>query len=298
MVTPNRTGPFKVAEYRRGQSLKLVRHEAYVPGRRSPRGRRARVAYADALIFTFIPDATCGCSRSSGVEVHCVERVLPDRRSSCARCRGSRWWPSRGRSGRRSASISPRVGRRRSSARRCLSPSTTKKLNRAVYYGTGKANNSLIPESQGIWRTREHARMFPYDVEKAKALLKQIGYNGEPIDMPIQKGDGVGSLRAIHAGAARPRRASISRSPTWSRRPSSTSCTRAGATRPPPWDFAFLAGSAFRPDPDQHYYTRAHTSAHVGMYSNPAYDKLVEEARKEPGLREAQGPSTRRPRPC
>ena len=54
--------------------------------------------------------------------------------------------------------------------------------------------------------------------------------------------------------------------------------------QPPPWDFAFLAGSAFRPDPDQHYYTRAHTSAHVGMYSNPAYDKVVEEARREPAF--------------
>jgi peptide/nickel transport system substrate-binding protein len=28
VATPNCTGPFKVAEYRRGQSLKLVRHEA------------------------------------------------------------------------------------------------------------------------------------------------------------------------------------------------------------------------------------------------------------------------------
>lgn len=31
----------------------------------------------------------------------------------------------------------------------------------------------------------------------------------------------------------------------------------------------------------QHYYTRVHTRAHVGMYSNAAYDALVEEARKE-----------------
>src|SRR6266536_4069100 len=79
VATPNCTGPFKVAEYRRGQSLKIVRHDAYVPRPEKPSGTAgARVAYADGIIFTFIPDANVRLLSLQQGEVHYIERVLPE----------------------------------------------------------------------------------------------------------------------------------------------------------------------------------------------------------------------------
>jgi len=285
VATPNCTGPFKVAEYRRGQSLKLVRHEAYVPRPEKPSGTAgARVAYADALIFTFIPDANVRLLSLQQGEVHYIERVLPEQVEQLRKMpgieveaiAGTQW----------SAiyfNFTKGWGQKKEFRQAVSLALNYEELNRAVYYGTGKANNSLIPESQGIWRTREHARMFPYDVEKAKALLKQIGYNGEPIDMPIPK-ETVSDLfgQSMQAQLAK---AGINLKITYMEQAAQLDLVYSRRrNQPPPWDFAFLAGSAFRPDPDQHYYTRAHTSSHVGMYSNPAYDKLVEEARKEPAF--------------
>ena len=56
-----------------------MRHEAYVPRPEKPSGTAgARVAYADALIFTFIPDANVRLLSLQQGEVHYIERVLPE----------------------------------------------------------------------------------------------------------------------------------------------------------------------------------------------------------------------------
>ena len=153
-------------------------------------------------------------------------------------------------------------------------------MNKAVFYGTGRANNSMIPESQAAWRTPEHARMHPYNPERARQLLKQIGYTGEPIELPTPK-EAVSDLtsQTIQAQLAK---VGITIKLRYGEQAALLDEVYARRrNQKPPWDVAILAGSAFRPDPDQHYYTRAHTKAHVGLYSNPAYDAIVEEARNE-----------------
>ncbi|HMB36011.1 MAG TPA: ABC transporter substrate-binding protein [Methylomirabilota bacterium] len=282
VTTPNCTGPFKVSEYRRGQWIKLVRHEAYVPRPEKPSGMAgARVAYADGITYSFIPDANVRLLSLQQGEVQYIERVLPEQVEQLKKMPGvevvaipgTQW----------SAiyfNFTKGWGQKKEFRQAVAMALNYEELNRAVFYGTGRPNNSMIPESQAVWRTKEHARMHPYDVEKAKALLKQIGYNGEPIDMPIPK-ETVSDLfgQSMQAQLAK---AGINLKITYMEQAAQLDLVYSRRrNQQPPWDIAFLGGSAFRPDPDQHYYTRAHTSAHVGMYSNPAYDKLVEEARKE-----------------
>jgi peptide/nickel transport system substrate-binding protein len=285
VATPNCTGPFKVAEYRRGQWLKFVRHEGYVPRpEKSSAMAGARVAYADGIIFTFIQDANVRLLSLQQGEVHYIESVLPEQVEQLRKLGGidvvaipSTQWTAI------YFNFTKGWGQKKEFRQAMALALNYEDLNRAVFYGTGKANNSMIPESQAIWRTREHARMHPYDLEKAKVLLKQIGYNGEPIDMPIPK-ETVTDLygQAMQAQLAK---AGINLKISYMDQAAQIDLIYSRRrNQPPPWDLGFLARSAFRPDPDQHYYTRAHTSAHVGMYSNPVYDKLVEEARKEPAF--------------
>lgn len=280
--TPNCTGPYKVGEYRRGQWIKLVRHDGYVPRpEKASAMAGARVAYADAITFTFIPDANVRLLSLQQGEVDYIERVLPEQVDQLRKIGGVEVVANPGTQWTAIYFNFTKGWGQKKEFRQAVALSLNyEELNRAVFYGTGKANNSMIPESQAIWRTREHARMHPYDVERARALLKQIGYSGEPIDMPIPK-ETVSDLygQTMQAQLAK---AGINLKISYMDQAAQVDLVYSRRrNQPPPWDVAFLAGSAFRPDPDQHYYTRAHTSAHVGMYSNATYDKLVEDARRE-----------------
>jgi peptide/nickel transport system substrate-binding protein len=279
---PNCTGPYKVAEYRRGQHLRLVRHEGYTPRPEKPSAMAgARVPYLDAITFVFIPDANVRVLTLQQGEVQYIERVLPEQVEQLRQTPGvevvaipgTQWTGMY-------FNFTKGWGQKKEFRQAVAMALNYDELNRAVFYGSGKPNNSMIPESQAVWRTPEHARMHPHNPERAKALLKQIGYAGEPIDMPIPK-ESVTDLygQAMQAQLAK---AGINLKLTYMEQAAQLDAVYARRrNQPPAWDLAFLAGSAFRPDPDQHYYTRAHTKAHVGMYSNPAYDALVEEARRE-----------------
>jgi peptide/nickel transport system substrate-binding protein len=279
---PNCTGPYKVAEYRRGQHLRLVRHEGYTPRPEKPSAMAgARVPYLDAITFVFIPDANVRVLTLQQGEVQYIERVLPEQVEQLRQTPGvevvaipgTQWTGMY-------FNFTKGWGQKKEFRQAVAMALNYDELNRAVFYGSGKPNNSMIPESQAVWRTPEHARMHPYNPERAKALLKQIGYAGEPIDMPIPK-ESVTDLygQAMQAQLAK---AGINLKLTYMEQAAQLDAVYARRrNQQPSWDLAFLAGSAFRPDPDQHYYTRAHTKAHVGMYSNPAYDALVEEARRE-----------------
>lgn len=280
--TPNCTGPFKVAEYKRGQHLKVVRHEGYTPRPEKPSGTAgARVAYVDAITFPFVVDANVRMLSLQQGEVHYMQRVLPeqveqlkqDPRVEVRAVPGTQWTAVY-------FNFTKGWGLKKEFRQAFAMALDYDEINRAVFYGTGRVNNSMIPESQAAWRTPEHARRHPHDPDKARALLRQIGYKGEAIELPIPK-EAVSDLTA-QTMQAQLAKVGITLKLTYGEQAAILDQVYARRrNQSPPWDLAMLAGSAFRPDPDQHYYTRVHTSAHVGMYSNPAYDALVEDARKE-----------------
>lgn len=279
---PNCTGPYKVADFRRGQSVRLVRHAGYTPRPEKPSAMAgARVPYLDAVTFVFITDANVRALSLKQGEVHYAERILPEQvdelkaapNVEVVGAPGMQW----------SAmyfNFTRGWGQKKEFRQAVAMALNYGELNRAVFYGHGKPNNSMLPEGQAAWRTPEHARMHPHDPFTARQLLKQIGYNGEPIEMPIPKE----STTELYGQAIQAQLAKVGINLTIRFMEQAAQVDAVYARRrnqKPAWDIGFLAGSAFRPDPDQHYYTRVHTRAHVGMYSNAAYDALVEEARKE-----------------
>ncbi len=280
---PNCTGPFKVAEYKRGQYVKLVRFDGYTPRpEKASAMAGARVPYLDAVTFQFIIDANVRVLSLQQGEIHYAERILSEqveqlRQSPNIEVKaipGTQWTAIY-------FNMTKPWTQKKEFRQAVAMALDYDEINRAVFYGTGRANNSMIPESQAAWRTPEHARMHPYNPERARQLLKQIGYTGEPIELPTPK-EAVSDLtsQTIQAQLAK---VGITIKLRYGEQAALLDEVYARRrNQKPPWDIAILAGSAFRPDPDQHYYTRAHTKAHVGMYSNPAYDAIVEEARSEP----------------
>lgn len=279
---PNCTGPYKVAEYRRGQHLRLVRHEGYTPRPEKPSATAgARVPYLDAITFVFVTDANVRALTLKQGEVQYAERILPEQVDDLKAAPGVEVVA---RPGTQWSAVyfnfTKPLWQKREFRQAIAMALNYEELNQAVFLGHGKPNNSMIPESQAAWRTPEHARMHPFDPERARQLVKQAGYRGEPLEMPTAKE----SVYELFGQAMQAQLAKIGVNLKLSFMEQAALVDIVYARRrnvTPPWDIAFLAGSAFRPDPDQHYYTRVHTRAHVGMYSNPAYDALVEEARKE-----------------
>jgi peptide/nickel transport system substrate-binding protein len=281
---PNCTGPFKVADYRRGQSVKLARFDGYKPRPEKPSGTAgARVPYVDTITFSFIADANVRVLSLQQGEVHYIERVLPeqvdaikqDPNLTVVAGPGTQWAAVY-------FNFTKGWGQKKEFRQAVAMALQYDELNRSVYYGQGRPNNSLIPESQVAWRTAEHARMHRHDGEKARALLKQIGYAGDAIEMPIPK-ETVSDLygQTMQAQLAK---VGINLKISYLEQAAQLDNVYARRNQKPTWDLAFLAGSAFRPDPDQHYYTRGHKDAHVGMYDSAAYNAIVEDARTEPSF--------------
>ena len=244
----------------------------------------ARVPYLDAVTFVFIPDASVRVLSLKQGEVHYAQRILPEQIDDLKRAPGVEVVSAPGMQW--SAiyfNFTKGWGQKRDFRQAVAIALNYEELNRAVFYGAGRVNNSLIPEAQAVWRTPEHARLHPYDPERAKQLLKQAGYAGEPIEMPVIKESSYELLAQVMQ--AQLAKAGINLRVTWMEEAAQMDAVYARRrNQKPAWDIGFLAGSGFRPDPDQHYFTRAHSRGHVGMYSNPAYDAIVEEARTEPSF--------------
>jgi peptide/nickel transport system substrate-binding protein len=64
---------------------------------------------------------------------------------------------------------------------------------RNVYFGYGEIPNSFMPK-MNFWSA--DVPVIPYDIEKAKELVAQSGYNGETIDILISSGDSMGKQAA------------------------------------------------------------------------------------------------------
>ncbi|RAS07142.1 ABC transporter substrate-binding protein [Ensifer adhaerens] len=58
----------------------------------------------------------------------------------------------------------------------------TKTMIEGITLGLGKANNSLVPASSQYY-SEVQAKGYTYDLEAAKTLLKEAGYNGQPIKL-------------------------------------------------------------------------------------------------------------------
>jgi peptide/nickel transport system substrate-binding protein len=59
-------------------------------------------------------------------------------------------------------------------------------IRKAVYFGYGDIPNSYMPQVN-FWSSK--VETIPYDIEKAKALVKEAGYDGTPIQLMVDTGN-------------------------------------------------------------------------------------------------------------
>ena len=165
---PVGTGPFVFKEWVRGSHIAMDRNPSYWD-----KGK----PYLDKVVFRDISDAVVGAQRLITGELDFVGELSPTSIT-----------PIKGRPGIKLAPIT--VGRWYSLQWRVDKPPfDNAKLRQAVAYAIDRKRiNDIVmggqgaisdsPTPPGLWWHDDSVRSYPYDPEKAKALLKEAGYGG------------------------------------------------------------------------------------------------------------------------
>jgi len=281
ILEPVGTGPYKIAEWRRGQQIRLVRFADYVPRSEPASGLAGqKIAYLDEVVYIPIKDNQIRMLSLEQDEVQYVQQVPPedtqrlaaDPKIEVKSVPGTNW----------SAIYFNTVLKPVSSKamRQAIASAIDyDELNKAAFWGRGTVNNSLIPEAQVTWRTPEHRLAFKHDPARVKRLLQEAGYKGEELIFQTSN-EPVYDLIAQNLQAQLKRVGiNIKLSVLESAAHGASLYIRSSQNKVPSWHMGLLVSMAFRPDPDMHYYTRGHSSANIGFWKNAAYDALVEKAR-------------------
>jgi len=90
---------------------------------------------------------------------------------------------------------------------------------KAVYFGYGEIPNSYMPKVN-FWSDK--VQKIPYDIEKAKQLVQEAGYDGTPIQLMVDTGNASFRQIATILSRAGSKRASRSKSLSSTSAPPST----------------------------------------------------------------------------
>jgi len=179
------TGPFKFAEHKVDQYLRLVRHDGYLPRDEPADGMAGkRVAYLDELRFIPVPDESV---RTNGVvtgEYHFNETVAPDQYD---RVKGDPtvvpmivkpyYWYCPHFNKRKGLFTDAKM---RKAVALCFSQAE------AMIAGFGRQEfirlDPSVSAPETVWHSDAGKDSYNKpDAERAKALLKEAGYAGQPI---------------------------------------------------------------------------------------------------------------------
>lgn len=181
-LRPVGTGPYRLKEWRSGEYVELVRFDGYTP-RAEPRsgltGRK--VALAEAIRFRVVPDAAIAQAALQAGDVDAAislpishyEELAPDDSLEIV-VQPTLGWMTLLMQTNRPLLANPLIRRAIAHAidRDALAKFATK--------GFGVANSSAVPSYSPYYRPALQ-RWYPYDPEKARALLRRAGYDGEEI---------------------------------------------------------------------------------------------------------------------
>lgn len=186
--SPIGTGPFKLAEWRRGQFIELARFDGYA-SRSEPRDgfTGAKKAAVAKVRFIIIPDAAASkaalVSGAIDLDFDIENQDLAELKRHAELKFDSA----------SSMSLNTIIFQTKDPLlkdvriRRAIALSIdTAEITDAVTSGTGKPNNSVIPVSSP-WYTKVQASGFRRDLPQAKKLLAEAGYTGQPIKLLATK---------------------------------------------------------------------------------------------------------------
>lgn len=281
ILEPVGTGPYKIAEWRRGQQIRLVRFADYVPRSEPASGLAGqKIAYLDEVVYVPIKDNRIRMLSLEQGEIEYAQQVPPedtqrltaDPKIEVRSVPGTNWSAIYF-----NTTLNPVSAK---AMRQAIAVAINyEELNRAAFWGRGTVNNSLIPDAQPTWRTPEHRVGFKPEPERVKRLLQEVGYKGEELILQTSN-EPIYDLIAQNLQAQLKRVGiNIKLSVLESAAHGASLYIRSSQNKVPAWHMGLLVSMAFRPDPDMHYYTRGHSSAHIGFWKSDAYDSLVEKAR-------------------
>lgn len=279
IVEPVGTGPYRFVEWREGQHVRLARFDGFVPRDEEPNGLGGRkIAYLDEIIFQGVTE---GSVRVFGIETGTFDYIMhvppadvplleanPD--VNMVAIPGTDWGILYFNFTR------PPFNdiRMRKAVAHAID---YQELADAVFWGMGTANNSFIPESQGVWRTPEHERIHEYNPDLSRQLMREAGYNGEELFWPT-RGDYTSVMAAQNIQA---QLQAVGFNITLQHMEPAAFLDYVYArsrNEIPDWTMIATTRSGFRPDPHHHYNQRVHSSSHAGMYHNPEFDEIVDRA--------------------
>ena len=280
VLKPVGTGVFQLVSYTPGSEAKLKRYEGYIPRSEPFKGLSGkRVAYLDELVFLPKTDASARLMAFESGDIDYLNDVPPQSFSRVknmpntvlVEMPGSDW-------GALYFNCSKKPFDNVKGRQAIAAALNYKEIADATFWGHGVVNNSPICMVQKDWRSPVHDKIHQFSQERAKQLLKEAGYNGEEIVFLNTKGDR-NDKTAIAIQSQLEKIGVKVKIETMELGAYLEAVYARRYKKMPQWDLVALTKSAFRPDPDQHYYERMHSSTNAGYYSNPAADKIVTEAR-------------------
>ncbi len=278
ITTPVGTGPFMWDEYRADQYLHLKRFPEYSADARfdGPTGLGGnRTALVDMIDFRILPDRS---SRVTGLETGEIdfasrldlvdfERFSASSDVAAVEVPALEWvvlWFGL------NQPFTQDINFRRAVA----AAVDLDAVLQIAAGGHGVANPAFMHPSQAAWYNEETGQRHNYDVDAAKALLKESGYNGEPIELLSSNDIEYMGNAAL---ALQQQLSAIGVNIELRFQDISGLVASIYATEPV-YQLGMMTSSG-RFDPDQHYFRRLHSSSSVNKYANEEYDAIVEEAR-------------------
>jgi len=188
------TGPYKLTKYTADQNIELERWDGYKsPSGPSDGGTGEKKAYADKIVFTPLPEAS---TRLQAVQTGQVDIAgsLPldvyDSVSSSGTAKALLTSPLSG-----STVVFNKISGVMADTR--MRQAFLAALNMTDIMGAGFGNKdfysvdgSIIPEANKTWASTAGTENYNKpDLEKVKQLLKDAGYNGQPITWVTTKDD-------------------------------------------------------------------------------------------------------------
>ena len=188
------TGPYKLTKYTADQNIELERWDGYKsPSGPSDGGTGEKKAYADKIVFTPLPEAS---TRLQAVQTGQVDIAgsLPldvyDSVSSSGTAKALLTSPLSG-----STVVFNKISGVMADTR--MRQAFLAALNMTDIMGAGFGNKdfysvdgSIIPEANKTWASNAGTENYNKpDLEKVKQLLKDAGYNGQPITWVTTKDD-------------------------------------------------------------------------------------------------------------
>lgn len=278
IAKPVCTGPYEWVEWQPDRLVRLRKYNAYAADQRfqKPTGLGGkRTAMVNEIVFRVVPDRS---SRVTGLktgeldfslrlDVNDYRELKKERQATAIATPVMEWtvlWFGLNTPSTKEVKFREAVA----------AAIDYQELLQIAVEGHGVINAAFMHPSQKAWRTDRTAVLHQYDPKRAAALLKEVGYKGEPVELYATRDV---EYLANTALALQQQLGKLGIKVDVKYLDMGGLSGKVYAKAP---DYQLgLMSSSGRFDPDQHYYRRLHSSTAVNKYSNPEYDRVVEEAR-------------------